>query len=70
MGAGKEISKINVYIRKKRNELQFSVNKQIFMSKVLVAYFSALGVTERVVRQLADVTHYNIPPSTGNQASS
>lgn len=70
VGAGKEISKINVYIRKKRNELQFSVNKQIFMSKVLVAYFSALGVTERVVRQLADVTHYNTPPLTGNRASS
>ena len=26
------------------------------MSKILVAYFSASGVTERVARQLADVT--------------
>ena len=63
VGAGKEISKINAYIRRKRNDLRFSVNKQIFMSKILVAYFSASGVTERVAR-------HNIPPLTGNRASS
>lgn len=35
------------------------------MSKVLVAYFSASGVTERVAKQLADVTGgilYKIKP--------
>lgn len=45
--------------------MRFSVNKQKFMSKVLVAYFSASGVTERVAKQLADVTGgilYKIKP--------
>jgi flavodoxin len=58
MQYGKYIPKIKCIFAKK-NEIEF------LMSKVLVAYFSASGVTERVAKLLADVTGgalYEIKP--------